>query len=98
VRATLESTADGMLVVNRDGKIENLNQRFLDMCYIPNSIADSRDDNHLLAFVLDQLKFPEEFLKKVKELYAHPSEESYDMLEFRDGRIFERYSKPQYIG
>jgi len=98
VRATLESTADGILVVNRDGKIESFNQRFLDMWHIPNSIVESRDDNQALAFVLDQLKFPEEFLKKVKELYAQPFEGSYDLLEFKDGRVFERYSKPQYIG
>jgi PAS domain S-box-containing protein len=98
VRATLESTADGILVVNKKGKIESFNQRFLDMWRIPNSVIESRDDDQALNFVLDQLKNTEVFMNKVRELYTQPHAESYDILEFKDGRIFDRYSKPQYIG
>src|SRR4030043_1968636 len=98
VRATLESTADGILVVDKEGRIESFNQRFLDMWRIPETIIDLRDDDKTLSFVIKQLTNPEEFLAKVKQLYAQPSDESYDILEFKDGRIFERYSKPQKIG
>jgi signal transduction histidine kinase len=96
-QATTESTADGLLVVDRDGKIVSLNRKFLDMWHIPDSIIASREDDKALEFVLDQLKDPEGFIKKVKELYDQPEEESYDVLEFKDGRIFERYSQAQRI-
>ena len=96
--ATLESTADGILVVNNEGKITSFNKRFTDMWLIPESIVASRDDNQALAFVLEQLKDPEGFLAKVRELYSQPYAESDDVLEFKDGRVFERYSRPQLIG
>jgi PAS domain S-box-containing protein len=97
LNATLESTADGILVVSSEGKIVSFNRKFVDMWNIPDSIIDSRDDDQALEFVLDQLKNPESFLKKVKDLYSHPEAESYDVLELNDGRILERYSQPQRI-
>jgi len=96
--ATLESTADGILVVNTEGKITIFNRKFVEMWRIPDEIVASRDDNQALAFVLDQLKEPEKFQAKVRELYAQPDVESYDLLEFKDRRVFERHSRPQRIG
>jgi PAS domain S-box-containing protein len=95
--ATLESTADGILVVNNEGKIVNLNQKFVDMWSIPSDIIQSRDDEKALNFVLSQLKQPELFVQKVKELYSSPEQNSFDTLEFKDGKIFERYSQPQRL-
>ena len=98
LNATLEATADGILVVGRGGKIEKFNEKFIQMWRIPESVIASRDDDQALAFVLDQLKDPQTFLTKVRELYDQPAAESFDILEFKDRRTFERYSQPQRIG
>ena len=97
LNSTIESTADGILVVDREGKIVRFNRKFLLMWKIPGSIVESRDDDRALSFVLDQLKDPERFLARVKELYGRPYEKSFDVIEFKDGRYFERYSQPQEI-
>ena len=97
LNATIESTTDAILVVDLLGRIVSFNMKFIDMWNIPQHILDSRDDEKAINFVLDQLKDPEEFIKKVKELYESPDEESYDVLKFKDGRRFERFSKPQKI-
>ena len=97
LKATIESTADGILVVDRYGRIESKNQKFLEMWRIPASVAKTGEDTILLDFVLKQLKEPRKFLEKVTQLYSQPSAESFDVLDFKDGRTFERYSMPQKI-
>ena len=97
LRATLESTADGILVVDLDGKILSFNQKMADMWDIPPEIFNSGDDQRAIGAALDKLVHPDDFMSKVMELYRHPEEASYDVLELKDGRIFERYSQPQRI-
>ncbi len=98
LRATIESSASGMLVVDRQGKITTYNNRFLEMWRIPAEIMNHGDDQAVLNLVLDQLQEPEVFLKRVQELYAQPDEEAYDTLHFKDGRVFDRVARPQRLG
>lgn len=93
--ATLEATADGILVVDHAGKIVRFNERFAKMWKIPQAILDTGDDERAIGYVLSQLKDPDAFVDKVRELYANPGAESFDVLEFLDDRVFERYSIPQ---
>jgi PAS domain S-box-containing protein len=97
LRATLEAVTDGVLVVDNSGRLVEFNRRFVDMWQIPDEITDSRDDVRALAYVIDQLRDPDQFLRKVRALYAEPTAASHDVLEFRDGRIFERDSRPQRV-
>jgi signal transduction histidine kinase/CheY-like chemotaxis protein len=94
LRETLESTEDGMLVCESSGKIITSNRNFVDMWKIPDQIKELRDDKRALDFIFEQLIEPEAFLKKVRELYADRHQRSHDVLHFKDGRTFERYSRP----
>jgi len=97
LRATLESTADGLLVVDECGRITAFNEKFVQMWRIPRRIIDSRDDERAIAFVLDQLRDPTEFLRGTRALYSDPDAASHDLLELTDGRTYERYSQPQRV-
>jgi PAS domain S-box-containing protein len=96
-KATLESTADGILVVNLEGRIVSWNQKFLAMWHLPVDIVNSRDNNRVKAHVMDQLQDPQGFLTLANELYINPELEADDLLHFKDGRVFERYTRPQYL-
>src|SRR5262249_45404692 len=90
LHAALESTADGILVVDISGRIARYNQVFLRLWHIPDQVIAHKDDEMTLKYVLDQIKHPRQFLEKVRELYASPEAESYDVVQLKDGRVFER--------
>ncbi|MGH8975169.1 MAG: putative bifunctional diguanylate cyclase/phosphodiesterase, partial [Acidimicrobiia bacterium] len=97
LNATLDSTADGILVVDGDGRIRSFNRKFVEMWGLSESLLASGDDDEAISFVLSQLKDPEAFVAKVRELYAQPEVNSHDLIEFLDGRTVERYSQPQRV-
>src|SRR5256714_6319977 len=98
LNATLESTADGILVVDSNRKVRSYNQKFLAMWRLSAEVVNTEDDGALLDTKIYRLKDPESFLSKARELSLNPEAESRDILEFKDGSIWERYSQPQRIG
>ncbi|MCU7860867.1 MAG: PAS domain-containing protein, partial [Candidatus Thiodiazotropha sp. (ex Lucinoma kastoroae)] len=95
--AVLEATDNGILVIDTDRKVIKHNSRFAELWEIPPALLETADDEALLNFVLNQLFDPQRFLKKVIELYKTPKAESFDTLTFKDGRVFERFSRPMYL-
>ncbi|MBF0588131.1 MAG: PAS domain S-box protein [Magnetococcales bacterium] len=93
LRATLESSREGVLVVDDAGWVRTFNTQFARMWRIPSHILRKRNEATLLSFAVDQLRDPETFRNKVEKLY-HSGDKSLDIIEFRDGRIFERFSAP----
>ena len=98
LNATLESTADGILVVDLEGRISSFNGKFAEMWRLPADVLATGDDDAALTHVLGQLVDPDGFLDKVRELYAQPGADSEDTLTFLDGRVVERFSMPQRVG
>ena len=98
-QATLEATADAILVVDRNRNIPIYNQKFLQMWSIPESLLQPGTENERLQFLASKTRDPEAFIARVWELFRdRPHETTLDLLEFKDGRIFERYSQPQWNG
>ena len=95
LEATLDSTADGLLVVDRDGRITAHNRQFKRLWGV-NSVEDCPHDSALLAKVREQIKDPENFFARIRALYEAPEQESFDIIEMQDGRVLERYSLPQW--
>jgi PAS domain S-box-containing protein len=97
LNAALESTADGIFVVNTARKITSFNQNFISLWNIKDTALLSGDDRRVLDFLEQQVKDPEAFFERVLDLYRHPERERFEMVELNDGRIFERHSKPQKL-
>ncbi|HUL49341.1 MAG TPA: ATP-binding protein [Gemmatimonadales bacterium] len=95
--ATLESTADGILVLDGEGRITSYNSKYARMWRVPDEVLESRDAHRLQQFVSEQLQDRAGFEAKLLNLAGRPDAESFDLLTFQDGRVYERYSQPQRI-
>jgi len=98
LNATLESTADGILVTDQKRQISRWNQKFIDLWHIPEELLNTSVKYQVTNHITAQMTTPEKFLKKVMALYDNPEESSIDILVLTDGRYFRRFSQPQRIG
>ena len=96
--ATLESTADGILVISSDGSVAGFNDQFLKMWGIPPELLEGDSEEPVMRLILSQVEDPEAFIARLTEVEESPEAESHDVLDFKDGRTFERYSRPRRVG
>ncbi len=98
LRTIFESIGDGIVAVDRDGRITNYNKRFIDMWGLPEELVASGDTSSLRELAMRKVREPDGFIAKIRYLYDTPDAESFDVVEFVDGRVYERISRPQRIG
>ena len=98
LQAALDSTADGILVVDLSGRVVRTNRRFAEIWDIPEDMVAAGTDDRLLQYVMGKVEDPEAFLDRIETLYGEPDRTGYDVIRFRDGRVVERYSRPQRLG
>jgi two-component system sensor histidine kinase/response regulator len=97
LRATLESTADGILVVNQERSIPLYNQKFLEIWGMPDSLLLAGKEDEPLNFAAQQTKDPEGFIAQVQDIFLHhPQAVIQDVVKLKDGRVLERYSQPRW--
>lgn len=95
--ATLESTADGILVVDLAGRIVGRNSKFGQMWGMSPEVLDRQDVTPLLDHAAEQTADPASFRARIAELDADPDMVATDEVELADGRVFSRYTQPQRI-
>ncbi len=94
LEAQLNSSPDGVLVVDENRKQVLANQRINELFKVPPHIQHADDDAALLQHVVGLTKTPDRFLERVRWLYDHKNEISRDEVEFKDGMVLSRYSAP----
>ena len=91
--ATLEATADSILVLDATGNIIICNQKFVDLLCIPDRIFTSHDDSHILQYVITRILSSSHFHNFGKDLSE--DQNTFEIVELDDGRTLECYSQPQ---
>lgn len=95
LKVTLESTTDGILVVDLNRKVVDYNKKLLEILEIPDDWGTQKDGKKLFDFALDRTENPVDFLNRVEEVYENTSSTSFDEITLKNGRVIERYSQPQ---
>lgn len=98
LQSTFDSMGDGIIAISGTRQSVTYNQKFLDMWGIddPDTVLPDRESR--VQFLANQLQSPEVFLRRLQELYLQPKVDAYDVLELKDGRVFECHSRPQRLG
>ncbi len=97
LKATFESTADGILVIDSNGRVGNFNHKFVEIWNIPDSIVATKNSDRALEYALEQLTNPDSFLSKIREMDTQSTPASYELLELKNNKIIECYSQPQWF-
>lgn len=95
LHSTLESTADGIVVVDLRRRFITWNKRFLEIWGLEGRLTQQANHRNVLLEVSRQVSDPDEFLKRILWWYEHPAESGEDLIYFKDGRVFARTTAPQ---
>jgi PAS domain S-box-containing protein len=97
MRATLESTADGILVTDAAGTVLDFNQQYLRMWQLEPTLQRGIPHQEVVEHIAAQFADPDAFLAGVAAVWATSQAETFDVLELKDGRVYERLTKPQRV-
>ncbi len=97
-KAVLESIADGVIAIDCSDRVIAYNEQFVKMWRIPPEILGSNSTREQRLFLAEQVEDPEAFLRREAEMVNHPDQEGFGLIPFKDGRVFEQFSRPQKVG
>lgn len=97
IRSTLESTADGILVVDISGQVVDFNQKFLEMWNMPQAVMQKNNFDSIVEFSSDQLTSPEKLMSVIKSNNETLNIDSFSEVNLKNGKTFEIYSLPHKV-
>lgn len=95
LRATLESTADGILVCDTKGDIRAFNRLFAELWQLPQELLTQRNDEAIFAFMAECVPNNDRYQERLQAIHRNPLLEASDVLVLRSGRVLERITRPQ---
>ncbi|MER2539783.1 MAG: ATP-binding protein [Azonexus sp.] len=96
LRATLESTGNGILVIDWQGKIASMNRLLSNMWHIPEAMLLERKDAEILELMIGQVVDADICRARLQAVLS--TDDSEEIILLKDGRFFECKSRPQYLG
>jgi PAS domain S-box-containing protein len=97
MQATLDSTTDAIVVTDMNGKVRNFNEKYAQMMGVTRARLNKADVNKLRIKFSQRFKDPEGFVSRVMEIYRTTPAKTFEVLEWKDGTILERYSQIQLL-
>lgn len=94
-RATLESSINGIIVVNNKNQVVDWNQHFIDMWSLPNELIEDNDYDKIQKYIQNKLDNPNLLQKQIQKIQENPKSTEITTLKLKDGRSFECYSQIQ---
>jgi diguanylate cyclase (GGDEF)-like protein/PAS domain S-box-containing protein len=96
LRATLESTHDGILVTDLAGRIRNFNRRFATLWSVPEDLLVKGKDDAVLDWMRRSTADPGAYMRRLASIEAGVNSRSADVVRLRSGKVFERVVTPQF--
>jgi len=96
LRATLESTADGILVCDLDGRIRAFNRLFAQLWDLPATLLSQQDDEAIHTWMVGRVTDADSYGLRLGQIQRLPLLECTDVLVLQSGRVLERIARPQY--
>lgn len=97
LRATLESSTDGILVIDNNNNVVDFNKKFFSMWGIPERLEKEKSFDLFINYFKNELLSPNDFLADILDLKMDPEKIIINTIKFKNERIFEYYSQPQKL-
>ncbi len=97
MQATLDSTTDAIVVTDMSGNVRNFNEKYAQIMGVTREELKRADAHRLRIKFSQRFKDPEGFVSRVMEIYRNAPPETFEVMEWKDGTILERYSQIQLL-